>query len=148
MKKIYIDVCCLNRPFDDQTQDRIRLEAEAILLILQHLESKEWQWFSSVVVDYEINQTPNLERRSRVKQLAAGSHKIIRLNNSITERGEIIKGMGFKTYDALHIACAEDGQADIFLSTDDKLLKLGAQYAKKLKVHIQNPLRWFEEVMK
>ena len=56
--------------------------------------------------------------------------------------------MGIKTYDALHIACAEYGQADIFLSTDDKLLILGTRYAKKLKVHVQNPLRWFEEVMK
>ena len=29
---IYLDVCCLNRPFDDQTQERIRLESEAVLL--------------------------------------------------------------------------------------------------------------------
>ncbi len=28
--KIYLDVCCLNRPFDDWTQERIRLEGEAI----------------------------------------------------------------------------------------------------------------------
>lgn len=27
--KVYLDACCLNRPFDDQTQGRIRLEAEA-----------------------------------------------------------------------------------------------------------------------
>jgi hypothetical protein len=26
--RIYLDVCCLNRPFDDQTQARIHLEAE------------------------------------------------------------------------------------------------------------------------
>lgn len=26
---IYLDVCCLNRPFDDQTQERIGLEAKA-----------------------------------------------------------------------------------------------------------------------
>ena len=29
--KIYLDVCCLNRPFDDQTQDRIHLESEAVV---------------------------------------------------------------------------------------------------------------------
>jgi hypothetical protein len=34
VKRIYLDVCCLNRPFDDQRQDRIRLEAEAIERIL------------------------------------------------------------------------------------------------------------------
>lgn len=147
MKKIYMDVCCLNRPFDDQTQDRVRLEAEAILLILQHFEAKEFQWLKSVVVDHEIAQTPNLERRIRVKRLATGAHKIVKLNDSIIERGEEIKNMGFKTYDALHIACAEQGQADVFLSTDDQLLKLGARYAIKLEILIQNPLVWLQEVI-
>jgi hypothetical protein len=31
--RVYLDVCCLNRPLDDSSQDRIRLEAEAVLLI-------------------------------------------------------------------------------------------------------------------
>ena len=31
--KIYLDNCCFNRPFDDQTQERIHLESEAILMI-------------------------------------------------------------------------------------------------------------------
>ncbi|BAY02118.1 hypothetical protein ACOWPH_21415 [Anabaena sp. PCC 7938] len=34
--RIYLDVCCLNRPFDDQTQWRTRLETEAILEIINH----------------------------------------------------------------------------------------------------------------
>ena len=28
--RLYLDSCCLNRPFDDQNQLRVRLEAEAI----------------------------------------------------------------------------------------------------------------------
>ena len=43
MPRIYLDVCCLNRPFDDQRQDHIRLEAEAVLLILGRCEAREWQ---------------------------------------------------------------------------------------------------------
>ena len=34
MKSIYIDVCALSRPFDDQSFLRIRLETEALNLIL------------------------------------------------------------------------------------------------------------------
>ena len=34
MTKIYLDNCVLNRPFDDQSQERIRLETEAIVLLL------------------------------------------------------------------------------------------------------------------
>jgi hypothetical protein len=28
---LYLDICCLKRPFDDQAQPRIRLESEAVL---------------------------------------------------------------------------------------------------------------------
>ena len=36
---IYLDVCCLNRPFDDQTQALILLESEAILQIINYCQS-------------------------------------------------------------------------------------------------------------
>jgi hypothetical protein len=50
MPRIYLDVCCLNRPFDDQTQDRVHLEAEAVILILTHCQAGEWEWISSEAV--------------------------------------------------------------------------------------------------
>jgi hypothetical protein len=31
---VYMDCCCLNRPADDQTQDKIRIETDAIIGIL------------------------------------------------------------------------------------------------------------------
>lgn len=43
MPDVYLDVCCFNRPYDDQTQDRVRLEAEAVLLILRRIEAGEWR---------------------------------------------------------------------------------------------------------
>lgn len=55
---IYLDACCLNRPFDDQTQDRIRLETEAIVLIIKRLQTQEWLWLGSEVLNFEIEQTP------------------------------------------------------------------------------------------
>jgi hypothetical protein len=57
--KIYLDVCCLNRPFDDQTQHRIRLESEAVIAILDCCQSKDWQLVGSEVIDFEISQTPD-----------------------------------------------------------------------------------------
>jgi hypothetical protein len=35
--RVYLDNCCLNRPFDDQRQMRVRLEAEATLCIQEHI---------------------------------------------------------------------------------------------------------------
>ena len=72
MPRIYLDVCCLNRPFDDQRQDRIRLEAEAVLSILGRCEAGTWQWLSSAVVEAEVNNTPSRERCSRVRICSAG----------------------------------------------------------------------------
>jgi hypothetical protein len=37
--RVYLDACCLNRPFDDRSQDRIRLEAEAVLAIIERVET-------------------------------------------------------------------------------------------------------------
>src|ERR1039457_5994001 len=51
--KLYLDVCCLNRPFDDQSQNRVRLEAEAILSILEMAQSDKLEIISSDVIDDE-----------------------------------------------------------------------------------------------
>ena len=67
MKLIYLDVCCLNRPFDSQSQERIKLESEAIILIFKHIETNDWQWVSSEVVDFEVEKIPNLERKYRIQ---------------------------------------------------------------------------------
>ena len=69
--RVYLDVCCLQRPFDDQRQPRIRLEAEAVQLILARVEAGELVWISSEVVDYEIAQNPNTERALKARLLAA-----------------------------------------------------------------------------
>ena len=91
MTTIYFDACCLNRPFDDQTQDRIHLEAEAVLLILRHLEQGDWKWISSEVVNYEIQRTPNTGRRSQVQLLTNYAHNAIMLNKSIICRADELK---------------------------------------------------------
>jgi hypothetical protein len=39
MECVYLDVCALSRPFDDQSQMRIRLETDAVQLILSHIRS-------------------------------------------------------------------------------------------------------------
>jgi len=54
--KIYLDTCCLNRPFDDQSQERIRLETEAMMIILARLSRKEWTWLGSQALEIEIDR--------------------------------------------------------------------------------------------
>ena len=58
--KIYLDVCCLNRPFDNWQQERIRFEGEAVLSILRRIKNGEWQLINSEVIEVELARLPNL----------------------------------------------------------------------------------------
>ncbi len=148
MTKIYLDVCCLNRPFDDQTQDRIRLEAEGVLLILTHIEAGEWQWIGSEVLDFEIEQTPDPERRHRVKLLTNSVHSSVLVEKADVLRAQQLEIMKFHPFDApLHIACAERSGVDVFLTTNDQLLRLVSHFSGQLRVRVENPLTWLKEVM-
>ena len=40
MIKVYLDTSVYNRPFDAQTQPKIHLETQAVILILQMVEGK------------------------------------------------------------------------------------------------------------
>ncbi len=145
--KIYLDVCCLNRIFDDQTQDRIHLESEAILTIMKYIESGKWDLMNSDAIVYEINKIPDIEKKNKVLLLIAKANLYLRVNTKIISRAKEIRKFGMKTYDALHVASAEVGKADIFLTTDDNLLAKLKKHADQINVKTDNPLSWIKEVI-
>lgn len=113
--KLYLDVCCLNRPFDDQSQGKIRLEAESVLLILGIISDAEWQLISSEAVVYEIERTPDVRRKNRVRRFHSLSSTYIGFTGLEFARARELQTLGFDDLDALHLSCAESGEADIFL---------------------------------
>jgi predicted nucleic acid-binding protein len=147
MLRVYLDVCCLNRPFDDQRQERIRLEAEAVLLVLGRCEAGAWQWLSSAVVEEEVDNTPSRERRSRVRSMLSGAHSRVALTTAAVTRAKELQAMGFRTYDALRLACAEQATADAFLATDERVLRVATRHTAQLQVRVANPLAWLLEVI-
>ena len=60
---VYLDNCTFNRPFDDQRQIRIYLEAQAKLHIQQLIIDKKIGFICSYMSLYENNDNPNDERR-------------------------------------------------------------------------------------
>lgn len=143
---IYLDVCCLNRPFDNQAQERVHLESEAVIMILARCQSREWLLLGSEAIDAEIAQTPNPDRQQRLRILASLAMTKVIVNEQVKERARKLVQMEFKPYDALHIACAEVGNANILLTTDDRLLRKAARYSSILKVRLQDPILWLLEV--
>jgi hypothetical protein len=143
--RIYFDMCCVNRPFDDQGQERIHMETEAIEAILLHVERGECLWVGSGALLYEAANLTDVEQRDRIATVMDVVGAWIRIGEREEHRTAMLMGMGFKPLDALHIACAESGEVDVFLTTDDRLLRTAARCASDLGVPVANPLRWLEE---
>jgi predicted nucleic acid-binding protein len=132
----------LNRPFDDQSQQRIRLEAEAVLLILNQCQAGKWKLVTSNALDTEVGLTPNPTRLRQVQDLLSGATIKVQASNALEQRITDLTQLGFTFYDADHIASAERRQSDAFLTTDDRLLRRAKQFPDELNVKIVNPLQW------
>lgn len=144
--RIYLDACCLNRPFDDQNQPRIALETQAILTILSQCESGLWKLITSAALDEELDQTPDLERLKNVKTILAIAKIKVITSQFIEGRSTELQKLGFSGYDATHIASAERSQADIFLTTDDRLIKKAQNNTQLIHVEIDNPVQWLIKI--
>lgn len=144
--RIYLDVCCFCRPFDDHGQDKIRIESEAVLTIIDHAQINKWVLLTSEVAELEISKIPVIDKRQKVQLLFSLLRPLIVIDESIENRTSELEKIGFKPFDALHIACAEEGRANVFLTTDDGLLKKAFLNKGKLKVQVKNPVIWLMEV--
>ena len=143
--KIYLDNCCLSRFFDDQTQTRILWETRSIRRILVQVRVGHWQWISSDVLIKEIAQIPDMEQRSKVNHLLTYAHQTITAGTDEISRAKQLETLGFKTTDALHLACAESAAVDIFLTTDDGILKIAKRENSKLHLQVENPDAWLHK---
>ena len=135
--RIYLDNCCLNRPFDDQSNMKIRLEAEAVLFIQGKIAVHEIELAWSYIIDYENSLNPFDEKQSAIDDLK--TFKTIDTNETgtILKNAAIIQELGLKTFDALHVACAIETECDYFLSTDYPILKKLGGFAK---IKVTNPI--------
>ena len=123
MIRLYLDLCCFNRPFDDQSQTRVRLETEAKLALQEHVRSGRIEIVWSYILDFENDQNPFLERAESIgawRDLAA--HQVSE-SEAVLATARQVSALGIKAYDALHVGCAVEGGATFFVSTDDALIK-------------------------
>ena len=142
--KIYMDVCCLGRPFDDLTQSRVHLEAEAVLSIISRCESGDWGILSSGVIDYELSQIPDSETQEKINTLYSSANEHHKLDQKIIDRAKSFQANNIGNFDSLHMAVAESANADVLLTTDDKFEKRAKN--TDTTVRVANPVTWLMEV--
>ena len=93
--KIYLDCCCFNRPFDDQSQLRIRLEAEAKLKIQEEIRAGNFQLVWSYILDYENSRNPYQERKIRIGGWKKYAAQDIHESKEVLERANSLNQVSF-----------------------------------------------------
>lgn len=124
MKILYLDVCTLCRPFDDQQQLRIRLETDSVFLILRYIEEGRYRATVSPVHLKEIAAIKGTEERLEIEGLVRrfdATSPDCDLDKT-RARAEMLYASGFGVADAAHVAFAEQ-TAEFFITCDDRLLK-------------------------
>jgi len=141
--KIYMDVCCLCRPFDDQMTGRIRLEVTAVQEIIRRCAAQEFSLVSSEVIEEELSKIPDWWKRLRVGKILSVATESILIDEEIISRMHELIVLGGDAMDSLHIACAERAGA-VLLTTDDGLITFFKSH-RDIQVQIENPVIWLKE---
>ena len=73
---------------------------------------------------------------------------MVEITEEILKRAEKLEASGFDSYDAIHLASAEQAKVDVFLTTDDGFQKTAKRDKAMFSFVVANPVRWLEEVLK
>ena len=138
--RIYLDNCCFNRPYDNQTYEIIRLETEAKIFVQNCIKDNRMELVWSFILDFENSANPYKERRESIKEWQSVSAKDIKATEKIRNYANELQNLyGIKPKDSLHLACAIEAKSEYFLTTDKILIKK----AKHLKeIRVMNPLEF------
>ena len=90
--------------------------------IQDEIRAGSFELIWSYVLDYENSKNPFEERRKQIHEWRHLSSIQVQASDKIIEASNNLMSIGMKKYDALHIACAIEGESDYFLTTDDKVL--------------------------
>ena len=138
---VYLDNCCFNRPYDDQSQLRVRLETQAKLHIQRMVFEREIGLVWSYVLKYENSRNPFESKKQVIALWEKLSSLFVSMSDEIITTAEIITTTGVKSTDALHIACAIAGNCQYFITVDKRLLSY-----RDDRIIICNPIDFFNQI--
>jgi len=144
--RIYLDNCCYNRPYDDQSQLMVSIETQCKLWIQKMIREGSYELVSSYMLRYECIYSPFIDRKRAIIQFIdkyADYIVDVDRKNLIEERAQDIMSTGIKFKDACHVASAIFAGCDYFISTDKRLLRY-----KSEEIKLVSPVEFLEEVRK
>ena len=138
---IYLDNCCFNRPFDNQSGIRVKLETDAKLYVQLMIKNRKIELAWSYILDFENAANPFAEKKSTIekwKHLATVD--VIESSNILSKAIDLTKS-GLRAKDALHIACAIEMECEYFLTTDDLMQK---KMKDTFEIKVLNPTEFIK----
>ena len=124
--RIYLDMCCYNRPYDPQEQLTVAMETQSKLHIQQWIEEGKFDLVGSYTLDYECGNIPSPLRRRQIKEFVYRNAKLYVSHagdDEISKKAEEIMKTNVKEYDAFHVASAIYANCAYFITVDYRLLK-------------------------
>ena len=140
MMRVYLDNCCFNRPYDDQSQFKVSMETRAKLHIQDLIRHGRLELVDSFMLAFENGANPDRMRRDAINSFREQYRNYyipFERKEMLLPAIEAIMETGVKYKDAVHVACAEYAKCDYLLTTDTRLLKY-----RSGKVRIVNPLEF------
>ena len=124
--RIYLDICAIQRPLDDLSNLRVRLEADIVAGVIERVERGEAVLVASAAHEIETQRNPYPRRRAHAEAVLALARVHADITEAVAARAASYETGGLRRLDALHLACAVEAASDLFCTTDDRLLRRAA----------------------
>jgi len=143
--RLYLDLCCFNRPFDNQDQLIVRLQTEAKLNVQMLIRSGTYELAWSAILDLENLANPDPQRIAAIGAWKTLATVDIDTTIQVEQLADELIQLGLKAKDALHVASAIEMEADYFITTDKAILR---KMSSETQIRAIDPIdfvRQFEE---
>ena len=152
VERVYLDTNVYCRPFDDQSDRRIRIESGAFIEIADASFRGRIVIVSSDYVKFEIEKILDPLKRKDVRgfERTLASVNVSSVKRVISLARRFSAKCGLNPLDALHVSSACIGKVDWFLTCDDAILQNGhriEELATKegYRLKVRNPINYLEE---
>ena len=138
--RVYLDTCCYNRQFDDQTSERIVLESYAVDYIQNQIRNKNFELATSYILHYENNQKKEISKKEQIEKFFKNHRTIyigVEFAEKLQEKVSKIMSTGIKEKESYHVASAILSKSDYFITVDDRLLKYQSN-----EIKLVNPIQF------
>jgi predicted nucleic acid-binding protein len=94
---------------------------------------------------YETIRSPLIDQREYVASYLELATAFVALVEHVRARARTLTRQGVEPVDALHLACAEHGGADWFITCDDQILRRARRGTLKVEMRVSGPVEFVLE---